>query len=721
MTFDPDDPKLTAFALGELDEADRRAFESLLAQSPEAARFVAEVRETAALLSGTLRKEPMPGLSIVQRLDLDARLGAVPVPSSTPRRVPVRRALFAVAASVLLTMSGFGIGFLVADRGPAAGDRAVAFTPSAMPGSIGSTLKSEVEVSEPPSAVMADGSAEAPVPELDATPEAFMRAEAGLVAEDEVSNPEAEMLAMEAVPLESSDQGFARSSPSRSKAREPRVPATAAAPSGDALPGQADAAARVAPDGFEARGGGMGGMAGGMAGMGAIRRTPDTPEAVPAARQPERSMVPPLAALAEDDAEGARLDRVRTNRPTAVVGTRGVDRRAGSNPSQAVTLQPGNVVEVVNLPEGTIAQRIELGEPIREVVVDPTGSRLLASTGDRSVAVFDLQSGQLTNSFQVGRGPVPVARFGQGGELIFSNLDAEGDQGEDSGGFLWFRADLEPLAAIPVDPGRVSMEELARRIEAEGLPIGPETLTGSLVNSPEYPYDKPEGGEPIAVDVQVVPTPWIEGNRLVRLALIARNTDPNDAEGIRPVVVEEMTAEVEFNRARVARYRPIGFEGRPLSLARIGEEPRALRAGGSCTVLFEVEPVGGVGDPGGAGQNRAGRYQGPAPAVGEDELLTVSVSFREPAAEARRSITLHVIDTITPMDEAPNDVRLASALGWLGLVIQGGIEGDQESLDRIKALAKSTDEGFLPGVRDELGNVLTLIEKQLAGNDQPIP
>ena len=72
MTFDPDDPRLTAFALGELDDLDRLAVEAMLANSPEARRFVAEVRETAAILTETLRGEPSPGLSIVQRIDLDA-------------------------------------------------------------------------------------------------------------------------------------------------------------------------------------------------------------------------------------------------------------------------------------------------------------------------------------------------------------------------------------------------------------------------------------------------------------------------------------------------------------------------------------------------------------------------------------------------------------------------------------------------------------------------
>ncbi|WP_152050873.1 YfbK domain-containing protein [Tautonia marina] len=716
MTFDPDDPNLTAFALGELDEADRLAVESLLARSPEAARFVDEVRETAAMLSGTLRKEPMPGLSIVQRLDLDAKLGTAPATSSG---FPVRRVVFAVAASVVMAMSGFGIGVLVADRGAATEGRSLAFQPPAAPGSIGAAVdESPRETAEPASPSRDDSAFRPPEPASDAFPRAAMMTEADAVAEEEVTNPEERMLAMGAVPPGSPEEGFTRSVPSRSNVSEPRFPGGAVAPSesvtGDAMPGLAKGNDRGEPDGLLGRGGGFGGM-------GFAARGTDTPETVPLAPQAEPIMSPPPAPKVEADAMRGSADQVEGNQLAAVVGTRGIERRAGSTSSQAVAVQPGNVVEVVNLPEGSPAQRFALEKPIREVVVDPTGSRLLASTVDRSVAVFDLQSGELTNSFQVDRGPVPLARFGRDGELIFSNLGAERDRGEEAVGFLWFQTDLEPFAAVPVDPGRVSIAELGRRIEAEGLPIGPETLTGSLVNSPSYSYDRPEDGEPVGVDVRVVPAPWTEGNHLVRLALIARSTDPNDAEGAPPVVVEEVTAEVEFNWARVARYRPIGFEGRRLTLARIGEEPQVLKAGDASTVLFEVEPIARPGESEGAGLNRAGRYQGAPTAIGQNELLTASVAYRVPGTVDRRSITVHVPDAITPMDEATDDVRLATALGWLGLVVQGVIEGNRDTLRQIEELAESTDEQYLPGVRDELGKLLNQVEQRFAGEEPAVP
>ena len=65
--FNPDDPRLTAFVLGELDGTDRTEIETLIADSPEAAAVVRELVETVGILSGELAAEPAPKLTATQR------------------------------------------------------------------------------------------------------------------------------------------------------------------------------------------------------------------------------------------------------------------------------------------------------------------------------------------------------------------------------------------------------------------------------------------------------------------------------------------------------------------------------------------------------------------------------------------------------------------------------------------------------------------------------
>lgn len=72
MTIDLNDPRLTAYALGELTEAERGAVETALAESPGAREAVDEIRATAESLETALRSEPLPRLATEQRAAITA-------------------------------------------------------------------------------------------------------------------------------------------------------------------------------------------------------------------------------------------------------------------------------------------------------------------------------------------------------------------------------------------------------------------------------------------------------------------------------------------------------------------------------------------------------------------------------------------------------------------------------------------------------------------------
>ncbi|MCX6905953.1 MAG: hypothetical protein NTW03_21235 [Verrucomicrobia bacterium] len=75
MKMTREDPKLTAYALGELPPSERAAVEAELSQSPECRQAVEEIRETATLLARELAAEPCPELRGTQQ---EAVLALVP-------------------------------------------------------------------------------------------------------------------------------------------------------------------------------------------------------------------------------------------------------------------------------------------------------------------------------------------------------------------------------------------------------------------------------------------------------------------------------------------------------------------------------------------------------------------------------------------------------------------------------------------------------------------
>lgn len=65
--FSPDDPRLSAYLLGEMEADELKAFEAELQSHPELLEYIEELRETSSLLQNALEQEPAPALSPAQR------------------------------------------------------------------------------------------------------------------------------------------------------------------------------------------------------------------------------------------------------------------------------------------------------------------------------------------------------------------------------------------------------------------------------------------------------------------------------------------------------------------------------------------------------------------------------------------------------------------------------------------------------------------------------
>jgi len=79
--FNPDDPRLTAFVLGEIDDSDRAEIEQLLETSAEAQAAVKEIEETIGVLRDGLASEPAPELTAEQRATVEQQLAGEQLPA----------------------------------------------------------------------------------------------------------------------------------------------------------------------------------------------------------------------------------------------------------------------------------------------------------------------------------------------------------------------------------------------------------------------------------------------------------------------------------------------------------------------------------------------------------------------------------------------------------------------------------------------------------------
>lgn len=170
FSFDPEDPRLTAYALGELhDPADRAAIEQTLQSSPEARAALREIRAFTALLTAEYEQE---------RAAADEPSNIIALPPRWPRR------LLLMAAAVLLFASGVWLVMPHVGRNGAV--FAVTGKLSPRP-SVAAALKQVViDLPKSPSAIGGDASRVAPVGELAAQGQAAEHeaaASSGLVAD----------------------------------------------------------------------------------------------------------------------------------------------------------------------------------------------------------------------------------------------------------------------------------------------------------------------------------------------------------------------------------------------------------------------------------------------------------------------------------------------------------------------------------------------------------
>ena len=97
QSFNADDPRLSAYLMGELEAGEQKEIEQLLREDRSARAFVEELQHTAGLLEKELRAEGVPELNASQRSSVERIIGGA-------RRGPVFK--LAAAAVVLLAVGG---------------------------------------------------------------------------------------------------------------------------------------------------------------------------------------------------------------------------------------------------------------------------------------------------------------------------------------------------------------------------------------------------------------------------------------------------------------------------------------------------------------------------------------------------------------------------------------------------------------------------------------
>jgi Ca-activated chloride channel family protein len=193
--------------------------------------------------------------------------------------------------------------------------------------------------------------------------------------------------------------------------------------------------------------------------------------------------------------------------------------------------------------------------------------------------------------------------------------------------------------------------------------------------------------------------------------LEARKVLVKELGGTLATIAKDVKLQVEFNPARVAAYRLIGYENRLLRKEDFEDDAKdagEMGSGHAVTALYEIVPTGVEPDveirrtgplryqanAGSSGSDTPRRPQSAATAAG-DELAFVNIRYKAPDGDTSRLMNHPVVD----LPGRPSaDFGFAAAVAEFGMLLRGSKHAGQASLDEVIALARGSlgrdEEGY---------------------------
>ncbi|GAA5122930.1 VWA domain-containing protein [Luteolibacter yonseiensis] len=181
-------------------------------------------------------------------------------------------------------------------------------------------------------------------------------------------------------------------------------------------------------------------------------------------------------------------------------------------------------------------------------------------------------------------------------------------------------------------------------------------------------------------------------------------------------IAKDVKIQVEFNPAKVGRYRLIGYANRVLKNEDFNNDKvdaGDIGAGHTVTAFYEIAP------PGEAGTD-ALKYQAPpekSAAAPTGEWLTMKLRYKAPDGDESRKIEFPLVGDVRPLANTDKDFQFSTAAALFGMKLRGMDETKDITWGKVRELAK-------PGLEDDStedrAEFVKLVEK-LGGGENAAP
>ena len=184
--------------------------------------------------------------------------------------------------------------------------------------------------------------------------------------------------------------------------------------------------------------------------------------------------------------------------------------------------------------------------------------------------------------------------------------------------------------------------------------------------------------------------------------LEAKKVLVNEMGGTLVTIAKDVKIQLEFNPAKVAQYRLIGYENRLLRNEDFADDTKdagELGAGHSVTALYEIVPR----EPGeDITTNTDYTYQTTRitpEAYASKDMATLRFRYKPPQDTSSQLIEQTVLDEQTPLNRATSDFRFAAAVAEFGLLLRDSEHKKNASYEQVLSLGRAAQGDDREGYR----------------------
>ncbi len=188
----------------------------------------------------------------------------------------------------------------------------------------------------------------------------------------------------------------------------------------------------------------------------------------------------------------------------------------------------------------------------------------------------------------------------------------------------------------------------------------------------------------------------------------ARKALGEQVAGTLYTIAKDVKIQVEFNPAKVAGYRLLGYENRILANKDFDDDRKdagEIGAGHTVTAIYEIVPAGEKVENDGI-ELKYSKVQ-PSDTRFSSELLTVKLRYKEPAGSQSKLLTMGLMDGGQDISGASENLKFAASVAQFGLLLRDSRYKGSASVDSVISLANAANSHDLNGYRGEFINLVS--------------